>query len=450
MTQNKLNQGLGLKEAIAVVVGTIIGTGVFLKTGIMAQTVGDAQIVMLAWIVAGLLSLAGALTYAELGGLFPKAGGEFVYLREAYGNWVGFLYGWMRFWIGSPGSIAAYAVGAATFLGGFIQYENSQSKVIMALLFIVVFTLLNCLNVRFGGRLQTFLTALKVLMLAIIAFGIFVFTKDGSFTDLSGATENVGWAGWSAFGAAMLAALWAYDGWNNLPMVAGEVKNGQRNVPLALAFGTLTILVIYGIVNLSYFYALPFSEILSANSKLNPDALPVATKAASTFLGTAGVGFLSIAFVISALGAMNGSILTGARVPYAMANEKLFFAKLGETHPKTMVPVYSVLIQGLWACILAMSGTFDQLTDYVVFSSWLFYALCGASVWVFRRKYPDRHRPYKVLFYPVLPIVFVVCAALLLINTLITSPQESLFGLLIIGIGLPAYWFLFRSKATAQ
>ena len=447
MTQNKLNQGLGLKEAIAVVVGTIIGTGVFLKTGIMAQTVGDAQIVMLAWIVAGLLSLAGALTYAELGGLFPKAGGEFVYLREAYGNWVGFLYGWMRFWIGSPGSIAAYAVGAATFLGGFIHYENSQSKVIMALLFIVVFTLLNCLNVRFGGRLQTFLTALKVLMLAIIAFGIFAFTKDGSFTDLSGATETVGWAGWSAFGAAMLAALWAYDGWNNLPMVAGEVKNGQRNVPLALAFGTLTILVIYGIVNLSYFYALPFSEILSANSKLNPDALPVATKAASTFLGTAGVGFLSIAFVISALGAMNGSILTGARVPYAMANEKLFFAKLGETHPKTMVPIYSVLIQGLWACILAMSGTFDQLTDYVVFSSWLFYALCGASVWVFRKKYPDRHRPYKVLFYPVLPIVFVVCAALLLINTLITSPQESLFGLLIIGIGLPAYWFLFRSKA---
>jgi APA family basic amino acid/polyamine antiporter len=445
MIQNKLNQGLGLKEAIALVVGTIIGTGVFMKTGIMSQTVGSAPVVMLAWVVAGLLSLAGALTYAELGGLFPKAGGEFVYLREAYGNVVGFLYGWMRFWIGSPGSIAAYAVGAATFLGGFIHYENSQSKVIMALLFIVFFTLLNCLNVRFGGRLQTLLTALKVLMLAVIALGIFCFSP-GSFSDLQ-ATGSGEWAGWSAFGAAMLAALWAYDGWNNLPMVAGEVKNGQRNVPLALAFGTLAILLIYGIVNLSYFYALPFSEILTASSKLHPDALPVATKAASTFLGTAGIGFLSIAFVISALGAMNGSILTGARVPYAMATERLFFAKLGELHPKTHVPMYSVLIQGLWACVLAMSGTFDQLTDYVVFSSWLFYALCGASVWIFRKKLPNRERPYKVLFYPVLPIVFVLCASLLLINTLITSPQESLFGLIIIGIGFPAYWFFFRKNS---
>lgn len=447
MTQNKLNQGLGLKEAIAVVVGTIIGTGVFLKTGIMAQTVGSAWVVMLAWIVAGFLSLAGALTYAELGGLFPKAGGEFVYLREAYGNVVGFLYGWMRFWIGSPGSIAAYAVGAATFLGGFIHYENPQSKTIMALLFILTFTLLNCLNVKFGGRLQTLLTALKVLMLAVIAFGIFFFTK-GSFSDIQTSSSAGEWAGWSAFGTAMLAALWAYDGWNNLPMVAGEVRNGQRNVPLALALGTLSILVIYGLVNLSYFYALPFSEILSASSKLNPDALPVATKAASTFLGSAGVGFLSIAFVISALGAMNGSILTGARVPYAMATEKLFFAKLGEVHPRTHVPMYSVLIQGVWACVLAMSGTFDQLTDYVVFSSWLFYALCGASVWIFRKKLPNQPRPYKVLWYPVLPIVFIVCASLLLINTLWTSPHESLFGLLIIGLGLPAYWFLFRGRES--
>lgn len=442
MSQQKLNQGLGLKEAIAIVVGTIIGTGVFLKTGIMAQTVGSASVVMAAWVVAGLLSLMGALTYSELGTLFPKAGGEFVYLKEAYGRWVGFLYGWMRFWIGSPGSIAAYGVGAATFLGGFIKYESSEARTSLALVFILFFTLLNCLNVQFGGRLQSFLTLLKVLMLAVIAMGI-LFISDGSVAGLSGVQGDGAWVGWSAFGAAVLAALWAYDGWNNLPMVAGEVKDSQKNVPLALIIGVLTILVIYGLVNFSYFYALPFEEVLTSSSKLYPDALPVATKAASSFLGAAGVGFLSIAFVISALGAMNGSILTGARVPYAMAIENLFFKKLGELHSKTMVPVYAVLIQGVWACVLAMSGTFDQLTDYVVFSSWLFYALCGASVWVFRKKLPHQVRKYKVPFYPFLPAIFVSMAVLLLVNTLITSPQESLFGLGIIALGVPAY-FVFK------
>jgi len=441
-----LVRGLGLKEAIALVVGSIIGTGIFLKTGIISQTVLSPWLVMLAWTVAGLLSLAGALTYAELGGLFPKAGGEYVYLKEAYGSLTAFLYGWMRFWIGAPGSIAAYGVGAATFLSGMITFSEPWMKTAVAISFVLFFTALNCLTVKFGGALQTFLTALKVLILLVIVGGIF-FLSPGTNAHFQVPTE---WTGWSAFGAALLAALWAYDGWNNLPMVAGEVKNAQKNVPLALALGTVLILLIYGVVNYSYFYALPFSEVLTSSSKLYPQALPVATKAAATFLGVGGVAFLSIAFLISALGAMNGSVLTGARVPYAMAKDGLFFQRLGWVSPNTHVPVTAVWAQGIWACVLALSGTFDQLTDYVVFSSWLFYTLCGVSVFIFRRRLAHLPRSYRVWGYPWVPVIFILCAALLLLNTLWTNPAESFLGLIIIVIGIPVYWFVFRHRETSN
>lgn len=441
----KLKEGLGLRDAIALVIGTIIGTGVFLKSGIMTQTVGSPVIVMIAWFCAGLLSLAGALTYAELGSLFPRAGGEYVYLKEAYGKTPAFLYGWMRFWIGSPGSIAAYAVGSATFLAGFLGPELDLNLSVIAISFIFIFTLLNCLNVQLGGGIQTFLTALKILVLLFLVVGIFLKSESASMSHFNESITS-GWAGWSSFGIIMISALWAYDGWNNLPMVASEVKNSKRNVPLALILGTIAILILYGLVNFSYFYALPTSSIMEASSKLHPENLPVATMAANTFLGTAGIGFLSLAFVISALGAMNGSILTGARVPYAMAQDRLFFHQLALVNSKTHTPMRAIIVQGIWACVLAASGTFDQLTDYVVFSAWLFYALCGASIFIFRKKLPLQERSYKVLFYPILPIVFIAVAILLLLNTLWTSPQESLFGLLIIGVGWPAYYFGFRES----
>ncbi|MBL7665229.1 MAG: amino acid permease [Bacteriovoracaceae bacterium] len=449
MTSAKqLIRSLTLTDSIGIVVGSIIGTGVFLKTATIGALVGSPGMVLLVWVVAGILSLTGALAYGELGSLMPEAGGEYVYMKEGYGDIWGFLYGWMRFWIGSTGSIAAYAVGAMTFLSGAVDLSAVGGKTGAAVISIVIFSALNCLSVAFGGMLQSGMTFLKILMLLGISVGIFFFADVGTMSHMSEAIEVPGglpW--WSAFGSALLAALWAYDGWNNLPMVSGEIKNPQRNIPLSLALGMVVILVVYGLVNVAYFYALPFSEIVNSNSDAFPDALPVATKAAMTFLGSYGLVILSLAFAFSAISAMNGSILTGARVPYAMAKDGLFFKGLANVNEKAS-PMISVLVQAGVSILLAISGTFDQLTNYVVFSSWIFYAMCTGAVFILRKKRPDAPRAYKTLGYPVLPIIFIVLGVLLLINTVWSSPKESLIGLILILAGVPVfYWFKRSQKA---
>jgi len=437
-----LVRGLSLLDTVALVVGTIIGTGIFLKSATMAQQVGSPALVLLVWALAGLLSLAGALTYAEIGALFPQAGGEYVYLRESYGELPAFLYGWMRFAIASPGSIAAYAVGGATFLQGAVSLDGVGGVSGVGFFFIVFFTGLNCLQVSFGGLVNSILTSLKVCMVLALVIGVVFFSDSFAVANLADPTDAsaVTKAG---FGLAMLSALWAYDGWNNMPMAAGEVQNPQRNVPLALVSGMLLVVATYLLVNLSFFLALPFADVMSANSDRYPAALPIATKAAQTFLGVAGIAAISVLFVVSSLSAMHGSILTSARVPYAMANDKLFFPQLGVLNGKN-VPMTSVLLQGLIASVLAFLGTFNQLTDYVIFASWLFYALVASSVFVFRRKLPQVHRPYKTWGYPLVPVVFILVAVLLLTNTVIEMPRQSLIGLGIILLGVPLYFFLPR------
>lgn len=435
-----LERRLGPIAATSIVVGIVIGTGVFLKSAIMSQTVNSPVMVLWAWIAAGILSLAGALTYAELGGLFPKAGGEYVYLKEAYGPMTAFLFGWMRFAIGTPGSIAAFAVGGATFASKVFNLEVVGGRVSFAIILILIFSALNCLTIAFGGKLQSVMTAIKLALIAVVIGGIFSASNTGTFEHISSVPAV--WPGISAFGTAMLAALWAFDGWNNLTFVAGEIKNPSRNVPLSLILGMLLVLAIYSLANLAFFYAIPMTEVLISNSKSFPDALPVATKAAATFIGENGIWFLSIALFLSAIGAMNGSILSGARIPFAMAQDKIFFQSLAVLHPKTRVPYISVIVQGLIAIALASTGTFDQLTDYVVFSGWLFYALATYSVFIFRKKLPDAPRAYKTLGYPALPIVFIISAAFLLINTIITSPAETICGLLIIAAGVPVYMWI--------
>ena len=444
---SKLVRGLTLTDSIAIVIGTIIGTGVFLKTATMAQTLGNPTWVLIAWIVGGALSLTGALAYAELGSIMPSAGGEYVYLKEGYGELWGFLFGWMRFWIGSPGSIAAYAVGAVTFMSGMMNLDFIGGKEVAAVIVITLFSILNCFSVAFGGKLNSFMTALKLFMILGITVGIFFFSKEVSwshFGEFSPGGE--GFIGWSAFGSAVLAALWAYDGWNNLSMVAGEIKDPQKNIPISFGVGLLAILAIYGLTNVAYFYALPFVEIVSSNSSSFPDALPVATKAAMTFLGTSGAGILSAAFVFSALGAMNGSIMTGARVPYAMASDGLFFKQLGSVNAKSNVPVASILVQASVSIMLALSGTFDQLTDYVVFSSWIFYAMVTGVVFTMRKRRPDLKRDYKALGYPVLPAIFILLGVLLLINTVYTSPKSTMIGLGFILAGIPVFFYFKKAK----
>lgn len=419
----ELKRGLKLQHALAIVIGSMIGTGVFLKTSTMSIYVGSPIMVMLAWIMAGLLSLIGAFTYAHLGTIYPRAGGEYVYFKEAYGELVGFLYGWMRFWIASPGSIAAYAVGAAIFLG--------QGKY-TAVFFIIIFSLFNCLKVKSSGQLQTFLTSIKVLIIISLTVGL-LFFGHGNIANLELSTTHE-WKGFSSFASAMLAALWAFDGWNNLPMVSGEIENPKRNIALALILGTFIVLAIYLLINFAYFFGLPMSEIVTSYSKFHSEFVPVAQKAAETFMKNQSAIFISIAFVISALGAMNGSILTGSRVPYALAKDGLFHKSLSELNERTQVPVKAILLQAVVSVILAMSGSFDQLTDYVVFASWIFYALGAGAVIKFTKK-------------RLLPILFIMSSLALLINTLVNDFQNSLVGLLLIGLGVPVY-YLYLSKRS--
>jgi APA family basic amino acid/polyamine antiporter len=464
----QLRRGLTLTDALALTVGTIIGTGVFLKTAVMGQALGSPLAVLAAWVAAGLLSLAGALTYAELGAMLPRAGGEYVFLRAAYGDWLAFLYGWMRFAVAAAGSIAIYGVGLAIFLGGVVDYGRPWyaatfrlfgadiawqfgPRQLIAIGAITLFSLLNSLGVVVGGRLQSVLTAVKVGAIVAIVGGILLGSPTGNWSNVwvsdVPATVNV-----TTFGAAMLAALWAFDGWNNLPMAAGEVQHPERNIPRALIFGMLIVLTVYGLANLAYCYALPMSAIATANSTAYPEAPPVATRAAQTFFGDGGARLVSVAFVLSSLGALNGSILTNARVPYAMARDGLFFARFGQLN-RAAVPAWAMLAQGLWACVLAVSGTFDQLTDYVVFASWVFYGLATAGVFVLRRTQPQVVRPYRTLGYPVVPLVFLGVAGWLIVNTLATNPVSSGIGLGIIALGLPLYWLSrrqTRQRTTEQ
>ena len=431
-----LVRALGPWSAASLVVGTIIGTGIFLKTGVMAKTGGSPLWVLAAWATAGGLSLFGALTYAELGALFPHAGGEYVFLREGYGSFMGYLYAWIRFWIGTPGSIAAYAVGTTTFLGGVLPIDPASKLVAVGL--VALFTIVNCLPVRAGGWLQTVLTIMKVAMIGGLAVGALFFARGGDWSRVADA--GPGFPGWSAFGAMVLAALWAYDGWNNLPMAAGEVRDPQRNLPRALVWGTLGVFAVYALVNVGYFHALPFAEVAA------PSTASIAQRTASQFLGGPAQALLAAAMAISAISAMNGSMLTGARVPYAVAADGLAPRALARLAEGARVPATSVLVQGGIACMYALSGTFDQLTDAVVFASWLFYALNAGTVVLLRRRIPDRPRPFRVPGYPVVPFGFMALALLLLVNTVVTAPGPSALGLGMTALGALVFALFLRKR----
>jgi APA family basic amino acid/polyamine antiporter len=335
-----LRRSLGLRDSLAIVVGSMIGTGVFLKSSTMTQLLGSAQWVIAAWFAGGVLSFIGALSYAELGAMFPEAGGGYSYIREAYGRLAAFLAGWVSFWILFPGSIAAYAVAAATFLAGV--FPSAQSGLAVPIGLIAVFAALNGLAVAFGGFVQSLLTGIKVLLILALAAAVFYF---GPAPYNGTSALPAGAFGFGAFGLATLSALWAYDGWEAIARVAGEIKNPQRNLPLSLLIGILVVFGLYTLLNVAYFYVLPLNEIASSNSTAFPQAPPVATKSVMHFLGAGGVRVLSAVFVISTLGAMNGCIMTSARIPFAMARDGLFFKFLSVVSPRTHVPVRAVWTQ---------------------------------------------------------------------------------------------------------
>lgn len=465
--KNQIIRRLTFTDTTSVVIGTIIGTGIFLKTAIMAQQVGKPALVLTAWVVAGALSLAGALTYAELGAMLPQAGGEYLYLRAAYGNHLAFLYGWTVVAIEATGSIAALGVAFSTFLSAifpinsiWIEHEFSVfgrelfwsfgPKQVIAVAVILFFSAINCAGVAFAGRVQLVFTVARLSAIAVVVAGVFLFSEGATWANLATGSGTLQGGGLKAFGAAMLAALWAYNGWNNMPMIAGEVRDPARNVHRALITGMLIVLMVYGLANLAYFYALPFNEVVTSNSTEYRSALPLATKAAQTFLGTSGAKFVTVTFLLSTMGALQGVILVKARVPFAMSRDGLFFSRIGRVSKGTRVPVCAIGIEAVWASVLAVSGSFDQLTDFVIFAAWIFYGLTAASVFVLRRKMPDALRPYRTLGYPMVPLIFVVAALWLVINTLQTSPVESAIGVLLIVLGLPLHFYFQRRQGTQR
>ncbi len=465
-----LVRGLGLLAAISIIIGNVVGTGVFLKARVMTCNVGTPGWVIAAWIAAGILSLAGALTYAELSAMKPEAGGEYVFLRDAYGRISSFLYGWMQIFVGKTGAQASVAVAFAIFLNDFLGGKLKQTLLqtniagydyeltslqLVAVMMIVIVTTINCASVIFSGQLATYFTIIKIALILLVGFGAF-FLADGNFAHFAsanagGACEGVadsvryGVAGttfMAGFGAAMLGALWGYDGWNNLTLIAGEVKNPQRNIPIALIGGTILIILLYVFVNIAYFYVLDPTAVASVSKDSS-----VAREVAVRFLGAGALVLMTAGLMASSVGTLHTSILTGARVPYAMARDGVMFKSMGKLSAGTRVPVIALVVQGIWACILCLSGSFDTLTDYVIFGSWIFYALVTSSIFVFRRKYPNAERPYKAFGYPVVPILFLLVAGWLLINTISTNPTQSFAGIILILLGLPVYYYLTRKSA---
>lgn len=469
-----LVRGLGLVAAISIIIGNVVGTGVFLKARVMTCNVGSPEWVLIVWIAAGLLSLAGALTYAELAAMKPEAGGEYVFLRDAYGRLSSFLYGWMLIFVGKTGAQASvavvFAIGLNDFLDGKLKQTLFQTNImgysyeltslqIIAVMMIVIFTTINCASVAMSGRIATALTVVKIALIGFVGIGAFVWVTGGAFThfgmtEAGGACEGVGeavrygsasYTFIGGFGAAMLGALWGYDGWNNLSLVAGEIENPGKNIPLALIGGTIVIIFLYAFANLAYFYVLDPTAIANVSKDSS-----VAKEVVSRFFGgdmaTFATGFavalFTVGLMLSSIGTLHTSILTGARVPYAMARDGLMFESFGRLSEGTRVPVIALIFQGFWAILLALSGSFDTLTDYVIFGSWIFYALVTSSVFVFRKRYPDAVRPYKAFGYPVVPVLFLLVAAYLLINTMITAPTQSFIGIFLILLGLPVYYYL--------
>ena len=457
-----LVRGLGLVAAVSIIIGNVIGTGVFLKARVMTCNVGTPGKVLLVWVVAGLLSLAGALTYAELAAMMPRAGGEYVFMREAYGRTAGFLSGWMQILIAKTGSQASVALIFAASLndltGKSVEGLGGYGVQLTAMLVIIVITVLNCAAVRVSGWVATVLTCVKVALVLGVGLGAFLLAQGswGNFAlaNAGGTCEGVSASamfGVAGFGAAMLGALWGYDGWNNLTFVAGEIKNPQRNVPLALIGGTILIMLLYVFINAAYFYALSPTAVASVSSKSSV-AAEVTNYFMSPFSASAKAlvaGLVAAALMASSVGTLHTSVLTGARVPYAMARDGLFFDNLSKVSEKTRVPARAVLAQGLWACALVVAlQSFDKLTDYVVFGSYIFYGLVTASIFVFRRRMPHAERPYKAWGYPVVPILFLLVTGFLLVNTFWAAPREAVFGLLLIGLGFPVYYLFFRHRSV--
>ena len=442
----ELSRDLGVSHATAIVVGTIIGSGIFLVPAEMMQAVGSARLVYAAWLVGGILSFFGALTYAELGALKPEAGGEYVYVRDGYGPLAGFLYAWTTFLISKPASIATITTGLVRILGTFAVFSFFSTDVIaspfhityaqlVAIAACILISVLNYLGVKKAGEFQLIFTLLKVaIILAIVVIG-FSYSA-GNWSHFGGSFPGAK-GGITGFMAALVAALWAYDGWNDLNMVAGEIRNPQRSIPIALILGMAILGALYMLVNAAVQYVMSASAI-AVSPRPASDAIGLV-------LGAAGAMVVSAAMALSMLVTLNGTTMSGARVPYAVARDGYFFSALAEVHPKFHTPSISILAQAVLAIVLLLlGGNFRQFFSLAIFAEWLFYMISASTVFVFRKRDPSP-RPYSVWGYPVVPALFVMASAVLLYYTFTDNLRNSAWGVVVILAGVPVY-YAFRRK----
>lgn len=441
-TPATLEKRLSLLDAILLLVGGVIGSGIFLTAGQIALSVKRADMFILVWVAGGAISLLACLSVAELGGMFPTAGSQYVFLRKAYGELPAFLYGWMIFAVVQTGAIASIAVGFALYLGSVVPWVNAHQK-ITAILAIVFLTLINVLGVKQGSILVNLATWAKYAgMAALIVLGFAVGSGSWSHFSQQLPSAPIGPNMGIAFGLALVSVLFAYEGWSYVTWVAGEMKDGARNVPIALIAGISAVIVIYVLMNAVYVYALPLATISTSQA--------VVRDAARAMFSPRVGNALAWVVIVSTFGAMSSAILATARLTYAMARDGNFFSALGRVHPRFHTPHISLFAQGVWACVLAVSGTFGQLLTYAIFVMIIGYVASVAAVFVLRRKLPDHPRPYRCIGYPVVPALYILFGSAWVVNTVISLPKESLASAGIAVLGIPGYLYWSAQRRRIQ
>jgi basic amino acid/polyamine antiporter, APA family len=431
-----LPRQLGVWDASSLVVGTVIGAGIFLVPSIMARHLPSAPAILAVWAVGGILSYFGALAYAELGAMFPATGGQYVFVREAFGKPLAFLCGWTLFLVVMPGQIAALAVGFAAYLGTFAPMNAAAARIV-AVGLIAAFTFVNYRGLKLGAAVQNVFTVLKLAGIAVLVCAAFLSRRPSQLHFASTASDFDP----RQFGLALAAALVAYDGWNNLSFVNGEILNAKRTIPKALGTGVALCAVVYVVVTTAYLRVLSVSAVVASSH--------VGTDMASRVLGSGGLVFLTIAILISILGSTNGNVLAAPRLYFAQAEDGLFFSRFAKVHPRFKTPSFSIVMQGVWASILTLTGSYELIVTYAIFCAWCFYLFVVIGLIVLRWRKPHYPRPYKMWGYPVTPLLLAAVTVWFLVDSLVGNPIPSVSGLVILLGGLPVY-FLWRWRSAQR
>jgi APA family basic amino acid/polyamine antiporter len=455
----KLTPAIGLRSAIILVVSVIVGSGVFKKIAPMAATVHSPALVILCWVLAGLVSLAGALSNAEMAGMFPDSGGEYVYYQKVYGRFFAFLYGWSNFLVTKTATIAALAYVFAQSLSGLLPIPEVSSDFsgagwsllanypvkVAASFLIIGLSYVNYRGVLFAEKISRFLTYLMfVAVITMIVVGLTA--PQGSLANVTQSSQYSpdlhGLALLTALLTACLGAFWGYEGWNNISFIGEEVKNPQRNLPLALSIGTLIVIVLYVLLNVTYVYILPVDAFIQWNTQPNAIA---AVEVFRYLKGPVGAALVAGLILVTTVNSTNSSVLMSARIFYAMSRDGLFFRQAATVHPQYKTPSVAIGLQAFWSVLLVWSGSFDQLTDMLVFASFIFYGATALGVILLRIKQPDLPRSYRVPGYPVIPMVFCLFCLGLVVSTLFTQPAEASVGLALMLTGIPFYFYWKRN-----